>query len=143
MSRAHETFAVTRPAQAAWGSVASVQLRQPPIEDYGIIGDCRTAALISRDGAIEWLCLPDYASPSIFAHILSPGRGGRFSIRPREAFVSTRRYLDFSPVLETTFKTESGSARLIDLMPVIDGVRSLQPMREVLRIRPRPLPSGC
>jgi GH15 family glucan-1,4-alpha-glucosidase len=103
MSRAHENFAVTRSAQAAWGSVASAQLRQPPIEDYGIIGDCRTAALISRDGAIEWLCLPDYASPSIFAHVLSPGRGGSFSIQPCEAFVSTRKYRDLSAVLETNF----------------------------------------
>src|SRR5919108_2312077 len=111
MSRAHENFAVTRSAQAAWGSVVSAQLRQPPIEDYGIIGDCRTAALVSRDGAIEWLCLPDYASPSIFAYILSPGRGGRFSIRPREAFISTRRYLGLSPVVETTFETGSGCAR--------------------------------
>src|SRR5919204_6587055 len=134
MSRAHENFAVTRSAKAAWKSVAWAQLGQPPIEDYGIIGDCRTAALVSRDGAIEWLCLPDYASPSIFAHILSPGRGGRFSIQPRAAFVSTRRYLDLTPVLETTFETESGSARLIDLMPISDGVQSLQPMREVLRI---------
>ena len=108
--------------------------RQPPIEDYGIIGDCRTAALISRDGAIEWLCLPDYASPSVFAHILSPGRGGSFSIRPREAFVSTRKYRDLSAVLETTFETATGSARLTDLLPVVDGAQSLQPMREILRI---------
>jgi GH15 family glucan-1,4-alpha-glucosidase len=107
---------------------------QPPIADYAIIGDCRTAALISRDGAIDWLCLPNYASPSIFAHILSPGRGGRFSIQPREAFVSRRKYRDLSPVLETTFETRSGSARLTDLLPVIDGAQSLEPMREVLRI---------
>jgi GH15 family glucan-1,4-alpha-glucosidase len=119
--------------QRAWSAQPSDRLQQR-IEDYGIIGDCRTAALVSRDGAIGWLCLPDYASPSIFAYLLSPGRGGRFSIRPRAAFVSTRRYVDCTPVLETTFETESGSARVTDLMPVLDGVRSLQPMREVLRI---------
>jgi GH15 family glucan-1,4-alpha-glucosidase len=134
MSSVDEIRATDGLHQAGWNSQPATRLRQPPIEDYGVIGDCRTAALVSRDGAIDWLCLPDYASPSIFAHILSPGRGGRFSIRPREAFVSTRRYLDFSPVLETTFETESGAARLIDLMPVVDGVQSLQPMREALRI---------
>jgi GH15 family glucan-1,4-alpha-glucosidase len=134
MSRAHENRAVTRFQQAESNPACSARLRQPPIEDYGVIGDCRTAALVSRDGAIEWLCLPDYASPSIFAHILSPGRGGRFSIRPRDAFVSTRTYLDFSPVLETTFETAAGSARVTDLLPVIDGIQSLQPMREILRI---------
>jgi GH15 family glucan-1,4-alpha-glucosidase len=134
MSSAHEIRPVRGPRQAACNPPVPARLRQPPIEDYAIIGDCRTAALVSRDGAIEWLCLPDYASPSVFAGILSPGRGGRFSIRPRAAFVSTRRYLGFSPVLETTFETDSGSARLIDLVPVVDGVQSLQPMREVLRI---------
>src|SRR5262249_51627483 len=134
MSSAHEIRPLRGPRQAACNPRAPARLRQPSIEDYAIIGDCRTAALVSRDGAIEWLCLPDYASPSVFAGILSPGRGGRFSIRPRAVFVSTRRYLGFSPVLETTFETESGSARLIDLMPVVDGVQSLQPMREVLRI---------
>jgi GH15 family glucan-1,4-alpha-glucosidase len=120
--------------RAAPMSAPSAHLPQPPIEDYAIIGDCRTAALVSREGAIEWLCLPDYASPSIFANILSPTRGGRFSIRPREAFVSTRKYVGASPVLETTFQTPSGSARVVDFLPVLDGVQSLQPMREVLRV---------
>src|SRR5215831_2732125 len=95
-------------------SPASAYVPQPPIADYAIIGDCRTAALISRDGAIDWLCLPNYASPSIFAHILSPGRGGRFSMQPREAFVSKRKYRDLSPVLKTIFETRSGTARLTD-----------------------------
>src|SRR5919197_19971 len=124
MSSADEIRAVRGLHQA--GSQPAARLRQPPIEDYGIIGDCRTAALVSRDGAIEWLCLPDYASPSIFAHILSPGRGGSFSIQPREAFLSTRKYRDLGAVLETTFETATGSARLIDLMPVVDGAQSLQ-----------------
>jgi hypothetical protein len=78
MSSADEIRAVSGLHQAAWNSQPPPRLRQPPIKGYGIIGDCRTAALVSRDGAIEWLCLPDYASPSIFAHILSPERGGRF-----------------------------------------------------------------
>src|SRR5262249_4822738 len=80
------------------------------------------------------LCLPNYASSSIFAHILSPGRGGRFSIQPRAAFVSKHKYRDLSPVLETIFETRSGTARLTDLLPVIDGAQSLEPMREILRI---------
>ena len=134
MSSTDEMRAANGLRRSAWNSQPSARLRQAPIEDYGIVGDCRTAALVSRDGAIEWLCLPDYASPSIFAHILSPGRGGRFSIRPRAPFISTRRYLGLSPVVETTFETGSGCARLIDLMPIVDGVQSLQPMREVLRI---------
>jgi GH15 family glucan-1,4-alpha-glucosidase len=123
---------LTMPRRTAPISAPSAQLPQSPIEDYAVVGDCRTAALISRDGAIDWLCLPNYASPSVFAHILSPGRGGRFSIQPREAFVSRRKYRDLSPVLETTFETRSGSARLTDLLPVIDGAQSLEPMREIM-----------
>src|ERR671924_322498 len=123
MSSADEIRAVSGLHQAVWNSQASARLRQPPIKDYGVIGDCRTAALVSRDGAIEWLCLPDYASPSIFAHVLNPGRGGSFSIQPREAFVSTRKYRDLSTVLETTFETATGSARLTDLC-VVDGAQS-------------------
>ena len=92
-------------------SPASAYVPQPPIADYAIIGDCRTAALISRDGAIDWLCLPNYASPSIFAHILSPGRGGRFSIQPREAFVSRRKYRDLQHGLSIRSCTAGGGYR--------------------------------
>ena len=120
-------------ARAQKRSAPTPHTEQLPIEDYAIIGDCRTAALISRDGNIAWLCLPDYDSPSIFAHILSPTRGGLFSIRPLQSFRSKRRYLGITTVLETTFETESGSARVIDFFPVTDGVRSLQPMRELQR----------
>ena len=105
------------------------------IEDYGIVGDCRTAALISRAGSIDWLCLPDFSSPSVFAAILDRQRGGLFTIRPCGAFTATRRYVDeTTPVLETIFQTPRGVVRLIDLMPVVDGAASLQPMREILRI---------
>jgi GH15 family glucan-1,4-alpha-glucosidase len=104
------------------------------IEDYAIIGDCRTAALVSRAGAIDWLCLPDFSSPALFAALLDPASGGRCSIRPRVPFESNRRYLGQTAVLETIFTTDAGAARLIDLAPLNDGVRPLQPMREVLRV---------
>jgi GH15 family glucan-1,4-alpha-glucosidase len=107
----------------------------PPINDYGIIGDCRTAALVSREGSIGWLCLPDFSSPSIFGEILDRKKGGLFRVNPRGKFKATRRYLESTtPVLETTFEGPRGAVRLIDVFPVIDGAESLQPMREILRI---------
>lgn len=107
---------------------------QPPIEDYALIGDCRAAALVSRAGSIDWLCLPQYSSPSIFARLLDDDRGGCCSIRPISAFTSKRRYCDRTAVLETTFDAASGQARLRDVMPVLDGAGTLQPTREILRI---------
>ena len=108
--------------------------RLSAIADYALIGDCRTAALVSRAGSIDWLCLPDFSSPSIFAGLLDPARGGSFSLRPRDPFfTASRRYVERTAVLETDFTTESGSVRLLDLMPIDDGARSLRPMREVLR----------
>jgi GH15 family glucan-1,4-alpha-glucosidase len=107
----------------------------PPIEDYAIIGDCRTAALVSRYGSVDWLCLPDFSSPSVFGAILDRDDGGLFVIRPGDEFTTTRRYLDkTSPVLETTFQTPQGTVRVTDLVAVVDGVASLQPMREILRV---------
>ena len=107
-----------------------------PIADYAIIGCTRSAALISRDGSIDWLCWPRFDSPSIFARILDHDRGGFFAIRPAGEFRSTRRYLPRTNVLETTFECDSGSVRLLDLMPVMreeDKRHRLTPFRQILR----------
>jgi GH15 family glucan-1,4-alpha-glucosidase len=114
---------------------ASGESELPLINDYGFIGDCRTAALVSRDGSIDWLCLPNFDSPSIFARLLDPMAGGCFSIRPRDPVTSKRRYLEATCVLETTFEARRGQVRILDLMPILDDdARGLRPMREVLRI---------
>ena len=103
------------------------------IGDYAIIGDCRTAALVSRDGSIDWLCLPDFSSPSVFATLLDRTQGGCFGIRPTVPFRVSRRYVGTTAVLATTFETDSGTARLIDLLPII-AADALHPTREILRI---------
>jgi len=106
----------------------------PSIGDYAIIGDCRTAALISRDGTIDWLCLPHFSASSVFAALLDRERGGRFGLRPSRAHTSRRRYLGATPILETVFHTEAGTVRMIDVMPVSTDAAGLRPMREVLRV---------
>ena len=107
------------------------------IGDHALIGDCRSAALVSRQGSIDWLCWPQFSSPSIFAAILDEQRGGRFSIQPTQPFTVERRYVGPTAVLETVFTTGHGVARVMDLMPVLDDFRAaaqLQPMRELLRL---------
>src|ERR1041385_4845677 len=91
------------------------------IGDYAIIGDCRTAAIVSRDGSIDWLCLPHFSGPSVFAALLDQERGGRFRIRPEGRFRSLRRYCGATAVLETTFEKPTGSAHHIDAMPVVQA----------------------
>jgi GH15 family glucan-1,4-alpha-glucosidase len=102
------------------------------IGSYALIGDCRTAALVSRTGAIDWLCLPHFSSPSVFGALLDRERGGSFSIRPTAAFRTERRYVDATNVLETTFHTDDATLRVTDLMPVPS--RDIGPLREILRI---------
>jgi GH15 family glucan-1,4-alpha-glucosidase len=103
------------------------------IADYGFIGDCRTAALISREGSVDWLCLPHFSAGSVFAGILDPS-AGHFSIRPKAPFRATRRYLDHTPVLETIFETAEGTVRIADALVILDGLTPMKPMRELLRI---------
>ena len=107
-----------------------------PIGDYAIIGDSRSAALISRNGSIDWLCWPRFHSRSVFARILDASRGGYFVIHPSVPFETKRQYLDATNVLETTFITASGTARILDLMPALPEekkARMLSPFRELLR----------
>jgi len=109
----------------------------PPIGDYGIIGDCRSAALISRQGSLDWLCWPWFDSPSLFAAILDLEKGGFWRISSEGQYRTTRRYLPGTNVLETTFECETGTMRLIDCMPVYerDHERThMLPDREVLRL---------
>ncbi|MGZ7079114.1 MAG: glycoside hydrolase family 15 protein [Thermoanaerobaculia bacterium] len=106
------------------------------IADYALIGDARSAALISRDGSIDWLCWPRFDSRSTFARILDVERGGYFVVQPSIPFRAKRRYLEDTNVLETTFETDKGIARLIDLMPVMreeEKRQRLAPLRQLLR----------
>jgi GH15 family glucan-1,4-alpha-glucosidase len=108
----------------------------PPIDDYALIGDCRSAGLVSRDGSLDWLCLPRFDSPSIFAAVLDVEKGGRFLVRPLGEFRTERRYLANTNVLETVFRTPTGACVLRDLMSVSseeDKRAHLTPEHEVLR----------
>lgn len=88
------------------------------IEDYALIGDCETAALIGRNGSIDWLCWPAFDSDACFAAILGNHKNGRWLIAPAEDVTATsRRYLGDTLILETRFETKTGTALLIDFMP--------------------------
>jgi GH15 family glucan-1,4-alpha-glucosidase len=90
-----------------------------PIEKYGLIGDCHTAALVGLDGSIDWLCLPRFDSGAVFAALLGGPEHGRWLLAPAAPPLRTRRsYRGDSLILETDFETEHGSVRVIDFMPI-------------------------
>ena len=105
-----------------------------PIEQYAMIGDCETAALVGRDGSIDWLCWPRFDSSACFAALLGNCENGRWQISPRaEAARVSRRYRPDTLVLETHFETKEGSATLVDFMPQ-RGARS-HLIRQVVGVR--------
>ncbi|MDB5394355.1 MAG: glucoamylase [Rhodospirillales bacterium] len=96
------------------------------IEDYAVIGNCETAALVGRDGSIDWLCLPRFDSSACFAALLGEARHGRWIIAPIDSGArETRRYRGDTLILETTFETETGAACVIDFMTRRNGVSDL------------------
>ncbi len=115
------------------------------IEDYALIGDLQTAALVERGGSVDWLCFPRFDSGACFAALLGTPDNGRWLLAPAQGGTSSRRYLDDTLVLETTWETASGVARVLDFMPprgrapdivrIVEGVRGRVAMRSELTIR--------
>jgi GH15 family glucan-1,4-alpha-glucosidase len=118
------------------------------IEDYAFIGDLQTAALVGRDGSIDWLCLPRFDSAACFSAMLGEETHGRWLLAPTEEISATsRRYLPGTLVLETEFETAAGSVRVTDFMPrradgpprlmrIVEGLSGRVPMRTELALRP-------
>ena len=111
-----------------------------PIEDHGVIGDLHTAALVGIDGTIDWLCLPRFDAPSVFASILDDEKGGHFRLRPLNYVRSQQLYLPDTNVLLTRFLSSEGVAEVLDFMPIEaelkerhDLVRSIRVVRGSMR----------
>jgi GH15 family glucan-1,4-alpha-glucosidase len=120
-------------APALSGAGLAPEGRFPEIGDYALIGNGRTAALVSRDGAIEWMCVPVFSGASIFGAMLDR-QGGHFAVHPVAPFQVTRRYVDGTNVLESEFHTDRGVMRLSDCMTLaVAPAGELYPQHEVLR----------
>ena len=113
-----DTSVITHPASEETSAPGGSQ----PVANYGLLADCNSAALVDRDGSIDWLCLPRYDSDAVFARLLDPD-AGHWSIRPVGAYRAERRYLPGTLVIETTFTTDAGQVKLTDAMAFAEGQR--------------------
>ncbi|MGW8194760.1 MAG: glycoside hydrolase family 15 protein, partial [Desulforhopalus sp.] len=106
----------------------------PPIADYAFIADCHSAALVSKSGSIDWCCMPRIDSPSCFGRLVGWQQGGYCQIAPKRAYTVSRRYLDHTLILQTTFHTDDGGeARLTDCFTMREGGEH-HPYQQILRI---------
>ncbi|HEX3536915.1 MAG TPA: trehalase-like domain-containing protein, partial [Stellaceae bacterium] len=109
-----------------------------PIEDYGIIGNTHTAALVSRGGSIDWLCLPRFDSEAVFAALLGEPKNGRWLIEPADPVTGiSRGYRGETGILETCFETAEGAVKIIDFMPIQEGEDQLDLIRIVCGVAGR------
>jgi GH15 family glucan-1,4-alpha-glucosidase len=110
-----------------------------PIEQYGIIGDTHTAALVGSNGSIDWLCLPHFDSEACFTALLGDASNGYWQIRPASEYKTTRRYRPDTLVLETEFETDTGAVRVVDCMPIREVhpqvVRAVEAVRGRVEMR--------
>jgi GH15 family glucan-1,4-alpha-glucosidase len=129
-----------------FGKEKQTPLHAARIEDYALIGDCETAALVSREGSIDWLCWPSFSDGACFAALLGTAENGYWRIRPEAEIRSvTRRYVPGTMIVETTFVTEEGAVSLTDFMPprgkhsdvvrIVTGIQGKVKMRMELAIR--------
>ena len=116
--------------------MASMKLGQhsPDIGSHGLIGDMSSAALVATDGTIDWLCMPRFDSPSVFAALLDSKSGGRFQIAPAGPASSSQKYLPDTNILQTSFGTETGVLTVTDFMPVRGGPLSDDAPHEIHRV---------
>ena len=105
-----------------------------PIEDHGVIGDLHTAALVGIDGTIDWLCLPRFDAPSVFASILDDEKGGHFRLRPLNYVRSQQLYLPDTNVLLTRFLSSEGVAEVLDFMPIEAGLKERHDLVRSIRV---------
>jgi len=129
------TSYIATPVSEPWPVMVE---REPAsrIEDHGLIGDMRTAALVTKDGSIDWLCLPTFDSDACFAALLGTPNNGHWTIAPTAPIGEiSRRYRKNTLILETDFITETGSVRLIDFMPPRRGREHSQVCRSVRCIK--------
>src|SRR3712207_69178 len=115
-------------------------IRMPlPLEDYALIGDMQTAALVGADGSIDWLCLPRFDSGACFAALLGGPQHGRWQLAPVGAASCRRRYRPESLVLETEYELPGGAVRIVDCMPArdawVDVVRRVEGLRGRVELR--------
>lgn len=105
-----------------------------PIEDYGVIGDLHTVALVGKDGSIDWCCLPHFDSPSVFASLLDAQKGGFFKIAPTVHAVQKQMYLPDTNVLVTRFLSPDGVGEVVDFMPVKSGIPDDEHCHQIVRM---------